>query len=538
MVFNMASSSRVFMLQSTFLGPPSAQFTGYCFVGPDYVFGAEGAALYERATGRAIGPGEDGCYVVATCTAEGLLIGADAAGTAKLFWYNKGGVWAVSNSLARLVDHLRENGVRLTPNFPQLHAFSWGITLTKQVNSFATIFNEIRLLPSDKALLVSYRGIEEIVRPTLSTPLPYPEALRSFIGTWTSRFSTLFSDERIRVTLDLTGGVDSRAIFALARTALDTTGVPSSRAVFKSSTAPRWQKDLDVATRLAAKYGVSINRPEPRAATRLNNKERYQRWREVCLGVYLPIYLHDSTVEPFTIHINGGGGENHRHFYPAVPASKFLDNQRRRAPAYLYQQWRADIEEALAYLAAQNSSAEPLILHYREFRNRFHTGRPPLYRTGFGPLTTTLFHQSAMSGGITHAGQLNFDIMQNLIPGLMDLPYDDPIKAPTDENLRNLTLVDLDDRVSNGHTYIGESIEGEIGYENEGPEDAKRPMDLIVSEGTKALANKAVSSFASPDILARSRNLLESAASSGKFEHATMAKEVSFLLATELALGD
>lgn len=526
------------MLQSTFTGVPATAFHGYCFVGSDYVFGPEGAALYTAATGRVIAPGEDGCYVSTTCTPDAIEFGADAAGTAKLFYYEKAGVWAVSNSLSRLVDHLRENGVRLTPNLPQLHALSWGITFTKQINSFATIFNEIRLLPSDRKLVLTSRGLREEARMEQSLLLSYPEALRSFMDIWTTRFATLFTDDRIRVTLDLTGGVDSRAIFALAKTALTRAGVSPSRAVFKSSTTPRWRKDLEVATRLAAKYGIAINPPEPPAGTRLNNAERYLRWREVCLGVYLPVYLHHSTVEPLTIHINGGGGENHRHFYPAVDASEFLDSQRQRSPTYLYDEWRADTEEALAYLVEQNNAAEPLILHYREFRNRFHTGRPPLYRTGFGPLTTTLFHRSAMQGGITHSGQLNFDIMENLIPGLMNFRYDDPNKAPNDENRKNLTLVDLGSGAPVGNTYIGEPDASSGTRQTTTGADVRRPMELLVAEGAKALKNEAVASFAEASVLTQAKATLESAASSGKFEHATMAKGVSFLLAADLALGN
>ncbi|WP_149194752.1 hypothetical protein [Luteimonas suaedae] len=530
----MSITPSIYMLYSTFTPPPSTGFHGYCFVDSDYIFGAEGAAQYAAATGRVIGPGEDGCYISIERTSETVEFGADAAGTAKLFYYDKAGVWAVSNSLARLVDHLRENGVRLAPNLPQLDALSWGITFTKQVSSFATIFNEIRLLPSDRRLVLTPCGLREKARPEPSL-LPYPDALRSFIDTWTSRFATLFLDDRIRITLDLTGGVDSRAIFALAKTGLARADVSPSRAIFRSATTPRWKKDLKIATSLAERYGIAVNPQEQAAQTKLSGEERYTRWREVCLGVYLPIYLHDSTVDPFTIHINGGGGENHRHFYPAVPASRFLRDQRKRAPAYLYNEWLNDTEEALAYLADQNDTTEPLILHYREFRNRFHTGRPPLYRTGFAPLTTTLFHRSAMLGGITHAGQLNFDIMENLIPGLKDFRYDDPSKAPTDETLKNLTIVDLDQNATAGQTYIGDTTAPQ--QQDRGRGDRK-PMELIALEGTKALKKEAVVSFVDDSVLTQAQAVLESAVSAGNFEHATLAKGVSFVLAAELALGD
>lgn len=532
----MTAELTIQVLHSVFTEPISRGFFGYCFCGADYIYGAEGARRYFESTGRVVQPGEDGCYITVNQTAAGAEFGTDAAGMAKLYYYDSRGIWAVSSSLTVLVDHLRANGVRLTPNFPQLQAMSWGVTFTKQMSSFSTIFNEIRLLPSARKLVLDERGLREVPISSGVSGLSYREALDEFIETWTSRLGSLLLDERVRLSIDLTGGVDSRAIFAMAQAALLRTGESASRIVFKSGTGPKWRRDLKIAQQIAESYQVPLNPPDAHGRARLSGEQSFQRWREVCLGVYLPIYMHDFVMDPFEIHINGGGGENHRHFYPAVAVEDFLREHEARAPSHLFTEWRRDTEQALEQLRNDTPSVEPLILHYREFRNRFHTGRPPLYRTGFAPLTTTLFHRVGRVGGMAHAGQLNFDIMANLAPELMDFPYDEPSKRPTEENRRNLTMLDAPKRGTPGETYVGSATPDTL--RAAGGERGRRPLQLLAEGAARALESAPVVSLAEPALLESARATVDSALVAGRFEHATRAKGISFLLASDFVLSE
>ena len=68
---------------------PKEQFEGYAFVGTDYVHGPAGMTAYRARTGRTVGPGEDGCYVVARRAGRlfgrRFEVGTDASGLGRLF---------------------------------------------------------------------------------------------------------------------------------------------------------------------------------------------------------------------------------------------------------------------------------------------------------------------------------------------------------------------------------------------------------------------------------------------------------------------
>jgi hypothetical protein len=112
-------------LFSNFHPLPDHLFDGYCFVGTDFVYSDAGAKRFTAATGRTIDPGEDGCYVVLRKVADGHIIGADFKGYKKLFLYESGSSWAVSNSFTRLVGFLRDQGGSLTCS--EAHLAAWRV---------------------------------------------------------------------------------------------------------------------------------------------------------------------------------------------------------------------------------------------------------------------------------------------------------------------------------------------------------------------------------------------------------------------------
>ena len=145
-------------LFSSFDRLPDHFFSGYCFIGTDFIYGGDGAELYDEATAKRIDPGEDGCYVVIRKTADGHIIGADFKGYKKLFLYRSGSAWAVSNSFVRLVDFLRDRGQSITIDEAQLAAWFVKGPLGDQLCSFATAIREIRLVPSFCCLRITPSG--------------------------------------------------------------------------------------------------------------------------------------------------------------------------------------------------------------------------------------------------------------------------------------------------------------------------------------------------------------------------------------------
>ncbi|MGE4322252.1 MAG: hypothetical protein AB7E60_04405, partial [Sphingobium sp.] len=201
---------------SSFTGLPDRYFRGYAFSEADFISGSGGEEMFRKATGRAITGGLDGCYIAIWKEMSKHKVGTDFNGYKKIFYYSNGSIWGFSNSLVRLADHLRENGVPLKVDAVQMRGLDIidRSALTEQMTSFQTLIEGIVLLPLgceleiiENRVEVTYRGLPQVNN--------YREAVRDFLECWVSRMETLISDPRVRVSCDLTGGKDSRLVFGL-----------------------------------------------------------------------------------------------------------------------------------------------------------------------------------------------------------------------------------------------------------------------------------------------------------------------------------
>ena len=84
-------------LFSSFSDLPDLYFSGYCFVGGDYIFGQKGMESFCSHKGQAIPPGEDGCYISVRRVNNYHDIGVDYSGHKKLFFIlmEKTGVYQI-----------------------------------------------------------------------------------------------------------------------------------------------------------------------------------------------------------------------------------------------------------------------------------------------------------------------------------------------------------------------------------------------------------------------------------------------------------
>lgn len=516
------------IVYSSFKLPPQHMFRGYCFEGNDFVYGELGEAEFYASTGRTIIPGNDGCYVAIRPEGKACQVGVDGAGMAKLFYYDDGSIWAFGDSLYALVSHLRSNGVTLEPNLPQLHAMTWQKTLVSQVSSFETIVRGVKLLPSFNTLIVTESGLKlgPVVKPP---PLSYEDALEAYLETWYARMKTLLSHKEMSLSSDITGGIDSRTLFAML-VAVSGDNPDYSRPLFRSGESPHWAKDFAVAKGLTESFGFPLNQGSSSPVSKLSGGEAFSRWRDVCLGVYSSVYLRAASVDPMDVTLNGGGGENFRHFYPPISASDFLDTFEDQDHPALYREWRREVEQSLSLLEQREPDVPPLILHYREFRNRFHTGRSPHFGVSLSPLNSNLLRSFPPTSDALSNSQLNFDIMETFAPGLMFREYDDASKFPLQANVSGLTTPPVSRDVLPGRVFAARSGVAAGG--------AREPsaMRVLVDEASNALAVPEVQSLLSR----RQKNLLKKALSeiedSGKFSHASVGKPLSFALAAAFAL--
>jgi hypothetical protein len=75
---------------------------------------------------------------------------------------------------------------------------------------------------------------------------------------------------------------------------------------------------------------------------------------------------------------------------------------------------------------------DALACHYRHFRNRFHAGLEPQYTVKFQPLASKLLDSvTAVAGKARFRNaQIHYDILYNLKPELLDVPFDSWRKRP------------------------------------------------------------------------------------------------------------
>lgn len=450
----MGKDPTVFLL-SSFTKNPDIYFQGYCFIKENFIFGEGGAESYLRETGEYIPPSEDGCYVIAKKVGDNYAIGSDGAGYKKVLYYHdiQKGVWAVSNSINVLVNHLRANNIKLTPNISALKMMAETQTITQQPLSFNTIANEIFLLPINAILTIGRSTLKVTKyssRDAESDSESYESILVDFVNMWSSRYATLLSDPDILIEQGLTGGVDSRTIFSLSEVAHQYLG-ENIRADFrlKSGLTRGSDIDLKVAQSIGSFYGRIINdrseityKPKP-----LSNARRYEIWKNISLGLYKPIYIPGTEISYKKITIGGQGGENYRAQYGRIKNVNNYDDFimlqcKKLSDSNLKVKLALDMYRAIMSTKQYypyGEDIDDLTLHYIQFRSRFHAGLLPQYRVSFTPLSSRYLASIVTKNNFNKikSSQILYDLI-NLTEGLLDIPFDYDKKAPEPFNIQQL----------------------------------------------------------------------------------------------------
>ncbi|PWH06457.1 hypothetical protein DEO23_05665 [Brachybacterium endophyticum] len=415
------------MTISSFSPPREESFEGYAFVGTDFVAGSEGFSRF-RASGGDVGPGADGCYALLRRTGTTWEAGTDARGLRKLFLYREGAAWALGTSLHDLARHLRAHGVDLTPDLAVLRGLGVRQALTAQLNSSRTIFRHVSLMPSFCTIRIQDGAPVVQPLPRASAPDDYEDALGEHLRIWRARLATVMTDPRTTFITDLSGGLDSRVVFAFAHAA----GLLRDPARVQIASQERMATDFRAAGEIARRFDVTLNGPPMPMRTATSPEHALSAWAHHSLGVYLPVYLTPHAFDPLSIRCHGGGGGTFRDIFSSTSLrDRLLGTRKHFTDAATFERYASTVLEDAEALSAMRPEIDPQKLHYREFRNRFHFGHAPQTRTTFSPLNSILIDAIADRPGADDR-RTYFDMMDALAPGLKNAPYDDPAKAPED----------------------------------------------------------------------------------------------------------
>jgi len=522
------------------LQPPPREgvFSGYCFHGSDYVFGQTGASHFELNTGRAIRPGLDGWYLTIRPGPNGTVVGCDAIGFQRIYYFRSScsGCWAISNSVEVLAEHLRHHGVLLEADPAALANSLVKAEFATCATTFETCFRGVRLLPSWLQLRIASGGLS--VEPVEELPkMGYADSLRSFIELWISRFETLLSNDELSVACQLTGGKDSRAVFSLLTAAARRLQQPLPKGI--SAVCGRFNyalRDYEVAEQLAQKWGVPFNSFPPSSSI-LNDTASYLNWRRFSLAAYKPIHFPPSIPEAKRIHFSGVGGENFRPFYKALSVEQFLEKSACE-PRWLWSLWTNSVRATFGTLSDHAPGFDPLLLHYRKFRTRIHGGRTPGTEVCFQPLASQILNQAKLSPQQVADGQLLVDVIASCDYDLLLEPYDDPAKMPSAPVLDRVSRIKPSAEPAPGRCYYGTADDWPAVTGSQGASPRAR-LNLLLEDFEAVSRDSRVRSFVGDELIGAGQSVLKRAAESeaGQLAHAWDGLPVSSVMTAGLAFG-
>lgn len=520
-------------LTSVFDPPSDRFFQGYCFHGADFIFGQEGAEKFRIETGNSVSGGLDGCYVFVHRSGASYNFETDYAGYKVLYYYHDGEIWCVSNSIARIVDFFREYQLPVSPNYPHLAGILGKGSGSSQLFSFETIVQNVRIVPRATTLVITpHRAVYK------SWPRPkkhdYEAGLSDHLHTWVSRFETLMLSSATGFTIDVTGGVDSRTNFALTLKARERLQGQGAQPRLNCGSTPSDTSDLEVATTLASKFGLELNDERRFRGYPLTPEESYRTFRELNVGAYYPVYMPTEGPSPSKIQIGGGGGEIHRKFYenhlgtnePEIFCANYAG---RLEPAGFRAEFIRDAREALRL--ATPDGVDPLRAHYREFRHRFHVGRSPRYSVGFTPLDSVSadIAQSKAGPQRLDEGQFNYDVLYSLEAELLEMPFDNPGKAPTDNMRERLVKATVPTQSSPGRVWVPDPTPS-----RRVTRSREARMEVYQRELESAMQNEFVTDFWGETTVTYARELMEDLVAGRPIGNAVNGKPISAILAANL----
>jgi hypothetical protein len=515
--------------------PDHGFFQGYCFIDNDLIFGSSGAHHYQALTGKPIPPAQDGCYVTVQQDNGAYIFDIDFSGYKILYYYHDGTTWVVSNSFAQTVDFLREHNIPVDPNYPHLAAIGGRGMASGQLFSLKTLVREIRVAPRTHSLIITPHEAILHRRPTLTAQQDdYPTALSDYLNTWVSRFETLMYSTETDFTVDLTGGVDSRANFALVQAANRRLGTAGTPPRLRSGSTPENTIDLEVAETVARHFGLEVNDDREISRLALQGDESFRMHRNLTMGTYYPLYRPDQGPTPTNISITGGGGGVHRKTYELHIKRNDVNYFIERYSQYFKRpEFEAEfIRDGHDFLnIALQDGEDPLRVLLRDGRVRYHAGRAPRTGVSFTPLHSVDADRTQLLAGYDRIeeGQFNYDIMHSLEPELVTMPYDSDRKAPTQAIIDRLTSTPIPSDANPGRVWAPTAHL--IPLPEEGQPD---PLDAYKQAFDKAMDNPFVTNFWDEEMLKNAQDLMDTLYAGESIGNAANGKPISAVLSADL----
>ena len=121
-------------------------FFGVAFEGNDIIFHQDGLNIRNNKKNEKFLP-EEGSYINIIQLKDGIHISTDPSGMCKLYIYEDGINWGVSDSFYELCSEIKNLGWNIEPNLAAIHSTKIGGWFGDQLLSYNTVFKQIKLVP-------------------------------------------------------------------------------------------------------------------------------------------------------------------------------------------------------------------------------------------------------------------------------------------------------------------------------------------------------------------------------------------------------
>ena len=417
----------------------------------EIIFGDDG--LNESvACGVPIDPDSwtDGRFFAVVDVGEKVRVFTDPLGQDTLYIYSREPVrvggpplknWVISNSFFELASLINHRGCRLTfaPGVVAAGLVDRGTRFGAQLISNRTPLQEISVLPLGCAVeYCKITGQATVVRNCPGDWLVrgdsclYADRVEAFIHNSVARIRAL-ADSGFYMSLDLSGGQDSRTIFGLVLRS----GIDFSKVEFFSN--PRRLEDLECAMMVSREYGLSLSRS--RASVK-SSRGGYDLWKASALGVYLPIYARGTPdCHSSVLQFHGA----------SILSKKFSKKNPVELADYMYRcmptkemgsEVREIFIESFRSIGVNLNDEWASHLHYINFRSRFHYGRnwaTSCALTLWTPLISQELGKAAFSLPLKEYRNLApwRDVMMAVDNRLVEIPFDSPEKCFNREQIES-----------------------------------------------------------------------------------------------------
>ncbi|MDE7202553.1 MAG: hypothetical protein K2O91_11785 [Lachnospiraceae bacterium] len=267
----------------------------------------------------------NGCFVLVQDKEKYIYISQDFIGCYGLYLFRKDDYFAISNSFHYLLDHIRQT-FPLTVNMDYMKCF---ILYRLSPSCSETMINEVEMLPRNVSVIIDkesktlsiYKKImeDEIVELDSDKGM---EALDNWYYSWTNFIRNLCA-KTDKVTVDLSGGMDSRLTFLLFLCS----GVDLNKIRVNSTDdgLAVHAEDFEIAQAVAKRYKFELNKTFPIEYIAFSLRDTIELSFYTKLGFHKEMYFKRSYCGDTVYAFSGGGGEAIRGYH-TYSKKKFFED--------------------------------------------------------------------------------------------------------------------------------------------------------------------------------------------------------------------